>query len=82
MKNARLITYKGKLWTLKELSDYSGLNNKTLHARLKGKTEATDYDIRKQRKKKGSPELDVQLTSSALILSDLWLRSELTSKPV
>ena len=52
------------------------------NARLKGKTEAADYDIRKQRKKKGSSELDVQLTSNALRLSDLWLRSELMSKPV
>ena len=76
----RLVT--GATYTLKEISLIIGVNDKTMHSRMKGKFILTDKDVRPKQEmfggnNSGREGLYDRLEKPDMKLSDKWLRMKL-----
>tara|TARA_R110000772_G_scaffold220987_1_gene331408 strand:+ start:4208 stop:4513 length:306 start_codon:yes stop_codon:yes gene_type:complete len=76
----KLVT--GATYTLKEISIIIGVNDKTMHSRMKGKFILTDKEVRPKQDMFGGnnparPGLYDRLEKPDMKLSDKWLRMKL-----
>ena len=76
----KLVT--GALYTLREISMIIGVNDKTMHSRMAGKTEVTTKEVRETQdafggNNKGREGLYDRLETSSMKQSAKWLRVKL-----
>ena len=72
----------GETYTLKEVSIIIGVNDKTMHSRMKGKFILTDKEVRPKQEmfggnNSGREGLYDRLEKPEMKLSDKWLRAKL-----
>tara|TARA_R110000796_G_scaffold7861_5_gene26517 strand:- start:671 stop:976 length:306 start_codon:yes stop_codon:yes gene_type:complete len=79
-KHDRLVT--GATYTITEMAIIVGINDKTMHSRMKGKCEFTDKEVRAKQDMFGGNNpartgLYDRLETTDMKLSDKWLRVKL-----
>jgi len=76
--NEALVT--GATYTIPEMAAIVGINDKTMHSRMKGKCEFTDKEVRAKNSDGPNfkrPALYEHLETTDMKLSDKWLRVKL-----
>ena len=76
--NEALVT--GATYTIPEMAAIVGINDKTMHSRMKGKCEFTDKEVRPKNSDGPNfkrPGLYNRLETTDMKLSDKWLRVKL-----